>query len=248
MICIAKSRRPLVCMFDSGIGGLNLLYACRRRLPGADYYYLADNYFVPYGNLAEEEVRRRVFRFFKEISALRPDAAVVACNTVTAECIADLRAVFPFPIIGVEPAVKQAAKLGGKFLVLATEATCKSNSFLRLISAYGGEAEVYPLKGLAREIENNIFSLDAEALASGLPGGDYRSVVLGCTHYIFIAKSIQKRYSAQVFDGMAGTADHLVTILGNFDHFSKERGKIAFFCGDFAKNRAIFEKLEHNDF
>ena len=56
MICIAKSRRPLVCMFDSGIGGLNLLYACRRCLPGADYYYLADNYLVPYGNLAEEEV------------------------------------------------------------------------------------------------------------------------------------------------------------------------------------------------
>jgi len=67
--------------------------------------------------------------------------------------------------------------------------------------------------------------------------------VLGCTHYIFIRDEIEKRYRCPVFDGMAGTADHLATILGNFGHFSSERGKIRFFGGNFTKNKGVFERF-----
>ena len=245
---LSKGGRPLVCVFDSGIGGLNLLSACVRRLPQADYCYFADNYFVPYGNMAEGEVKKRVFGFFSRISALRPDAAVVACNTVTAECISALRAAYDFPILGMEPAVKQAYELGGRYLVLATKATCRSASFARLISLYGKDAKVVPLEHLAGDIEREIFSPSLSRLAEGLPKGNYRSVVLGCTHYVFIKNAIKARYGVPVFDGMAGTADHLAATLGIFDHFLTTAGKIDFFCGNFAKNRAIFEMLQQNLF
>lgn len=238
-----RGKAPLVCLFDSGIGGLNLLRACSVRMPYVNFCYFADNYNVPYGNLCEGEIRRLVFSAFSQIAALCPDAAAVACNTVTAECVRELRHVFPFPVVGVEPAVKQAFEYGGKYLVLATEATCKSAVFFKLLSKYGKGAEVHAMKSLAGDIERNIFSLDKAALASRLPQGNFSSVVLGCTHYIFIRDEIEKRYRCPVFDGMAGTADHLATILGNSGHFSSERGKIRFFGGDFTKNKAVFERF-----
>ena len=143
-----RGKAPLVCLFDSGIGGLNLLRACSVRMPYVNFCYFADNYNVPYGNLCEGEIRRLVFSAFSQIAALCPDAAAVACNTVTAECVHELRRVFPFPVVGVEPAVKQAFEYGGKYLVLATEATCKSAAFFKLLSKYGKGAEVHAMKSL----------------------------------------------------------------------------------------------------
>lgn len=241
-----RGRRPLVCLFDSGIGGLNLLDACVRRLPEVDFYYFADNFNVPYGNLGEGQIFTLVKGVFREIAACRPSAAVVACNTVTAGCISALRKTYSFPILGIEPALKQAWERGGDYLVLATRSTCASSSFASLMQRYGARATVFPCGGLAEKIERGIFSLDEKELVSRLPGGRFSSVVLGCTHYIFIEKAIQNRYGCPVFDGMSGTADHLATILGNFAHFSGDCGKIAFFCGDFIKNRAIYEKLQQN--
>lgn len=245
---ISNSRGPLVCVFDSGIGGLNLLNACVRRMPQADYCYFADNFRVPYGNLPEGEVKERVMRLFGEMAKLSPDAVAIACNTVTAECISDLRKRFAFPVIGMEPAVKQAAVAGGKFLVLATESTCRSAAFARLINRYGADAEVCPQRLLAGRIEREIFSLDAKTMADDLPAGRYKAVVLGCTHYVFIKKAVKERYRAPVFDGVLGTADHLAATLGIFDHSTKRTGKIDFICGDLAKNRAVFEMLQHNSF
>ena len=244
MECSDCGRRPLVCLFDSGIGGLNLLDACVRRLPQVDFYYFADNFNVPYGNLGEGEIYTLVKGVFREIAACRPVAAVVACNTVTAGCISSLRKTYGFPILGIEPALKQAWKRGGDYLVLATRSTCSSPAFASLMQKYGSRATVCPCGDLAERIERGIFSLDGEALVSCLPQGGYNSVVLGCTHYIFIEKAIQKRYGCPVFDGMSGTAAHLATILGNSAHFSADSGKIAFFCGDFTKNRAVFEKMQ----
>lgn len=240
-----NARRPLVCLFDSGIGGVNLLIECVRRIPQADYMYFADNYNVPYGNLEEERIYELVFSVFEKIAAVHPDAAVVACNTVTANCVRSLRAKYSFPVLGVEPAVKQACEYGGNFLVLATEATCKSAAFSALISKYGARATIYPCRNLANIIEQNIFSPDLEKIAFSLPKGNFNSVVLGCTHYIFIEKYIKKLYNCKIFDGMAGTADHLQSVLGITDHFSSQTAKISFFCGNFAKNRAVFEKFKH---
>lgn len=237
-------RRPLVCLFDSGIGGLNLLGECVRRIPCADYVYVADNFNVPYGNHPPAEISRLVFSAFEKIGGLHPDAAVVACNTVTAGFIAALRARYPFPVVGVEPALKQACAHGGRYLVLATCSTCRSKSFSSLVKRYGNSAVVAPCPSLAQEIENNIFSDDLNFLADGLPRGKFSSVVLGCTHYIFIKKAIEKKYGCPVFDGMAGTADHLAEILGISDHFCERAANIAFYGGNTAKNRAVFSKFE----
>lgn len=254
----SSEKNLTVCFFDSGIGGLNLLCECALRLENANFKYFADNYNVPYGNLSTQEITEKADAVFSEIEKTSPAAAVIACNTVTARCAAYLRKKYPFPIVGVQPAVKPAAENGGNCVVLATQATASSDSLRELIQNYGnGVTEVVPCFELATYIEKNIFSLDERKVYLMLPQIKAENVVLGCTHYTFVKDFIKRRYSCNVFDGIAGTATRLCNILGNFDHrvhFCAANGhiepdleeilsKVEFIGGDEYKNRDVFKWL-----
>lgn len=234
-------------MFDSGIGGLNLLKECRQKMPYADFIYFADNYAVPYGNKTREQILSRVVKAFDVMADIGVTAAVVACNTATAVCIDYLRERYSFPIVGIQPAIKQAASSGGRCAVLCTEATARSPSLKKLVERYGnGMVSVCPCPCLARFIEERAPEIPADEVCKLLPDIKADSVVLGCTHYVYIKKAIQNWYGVPVFDGMLGTADHLKTLSGICDHFSKNCGKISFVGGNISKNFEIFEHLMKN--
>ena len=241
-------------VFDSGIGGLNLLKCCVEKMPNAKFYYLADNFNVPYGGKSKSAIFTLVKNALDGVSGLGLSAAVIACNTATSNCINELREEYPFPIVGIQPAIKPAAKFGGKCLVLATPATVESQSFKKLLTQYGNDNfEVFPCVGLADYIEDNIFNLGESLPESLLPNVKVDSVVLGCTHYLFVKDAIQKRYNCTVFDGIAGTADHLCKILGIndhsgdnlgiFDHQHDKMSNITFIGGDFGKNARVYTHL-----
>lgn len=232
-----------VCFFDSGIGGLTLLYECAKRLPQTKLYYFADNKNVPYGDLPQDELKKKVERIFSGISALKPAAAVVACNTVTARCIKSLRADYSFPIVGIQPAVKEAVKTGGKCVVFATPATATSSSLKKLIDAYGNaQTEVVACPKFAAFVERNIFNLDEEELINLLPDVTADAVVLGCTHYIYVKKTVEKKYSCPVFTGLEGTANRLMRILGATEGGLQPPNiqNVTFVGGDEEKNRRVF--------
>lgn len=238
-----KVLNPTVCFFDSGIGGICLLYECVRKLPDVDFTYFSDNAHVPYGSLPQERLIELTDSVFTEIAKLNPKAAVVACNTVTARCIDYLRSTYPFEIIGIQPAVKPAAGVG-KCLVLATPSTADSESLQNLIGKYGlDRTEAVACYDLAQYIENNIGNMDEEYIKSILPKIRCDSVVLGCTHYIYIKDIVKNYYNCSVFDGIEGTADHLVEKLGKSDHQVPRGQKISFKGGYVDKNRNIFRSL-----
>lgn len=237
-------NNPKVCFFDSGIGGLSLLYESVRKLPRVDFIYFADNFRVPYGSLTREEMLSLVDEKFSQISSLNPAAAVVACNTVTAQCIEFLRQKYSFEIIGIQPAIKPAAAAGGKRLVLATPSTAQSEALKNLVSKYGSECtQVVACEKLAGYIEQNIENISEEEVKKLLPDTQADSVVLGCTHYVFIKNIIKKHYNCPVFDGIDGTSDRLCEKLGIFDHRQGRAQKIGFSGGDTTKNRYIFNLL-----
>lgn len=237
-------NNPLVCVFDSGIGGLNLLNECVRKLPQVDFTYIADNYRMPYGKLSHENLLAIVEEIFDKINQMNPTAAVVACNTVTAQCIDYLRKKYSFNIIGIQPAVKPAAAMGGKCLVLATELTVKSPALKQLIAAYGrGKTLSFACGDLAKYVEENIYDLSAERIECMLPNIKADSVVLGCTHYSFVKDIIKNYYDCPIFDGIDGTADRLMKILGIFDHNVPRAQKISFKWGNEDKNRRVFSML-----
>lgn len=242
-----KKSSVKICFFDSGIGGLNLFYNCSQKLYGSELYYYADNFNVPYGNLTADEITARADKIFLKIAKQNPAAAVVACNTVTAVCIGHLRAKYNFPIIGIQPAVKPAAAVGG-CTVLATPATVRSAALKELVAKFGnGRTEVVACPQLAAYIESNIFNIEENKVMAILPGIEVDCAVLGCTHYNFVKKIIAKKYGCPVYDGIDGTAARLCGILGISGHKpdedSQTPAKVAFIGGDENKNSRIFQLL-----
>lgn len=239
-----------IVFFDSGVGGLTLLREFLRRYPWAECAYFGDNENAPYGNRSEAEICRLAAGAFEKIARLSPRAAVIACNTVTADCAEALRAEYSFPIVGVEPAVRPAAAAAGqgRILILATRATLASARVRELIRKHRGNCsvETYSPAALAWEIERNIFDLGCIRLSDFLPRGEYAAVVLGCTHYIFLRDRIAGYYGCPVFDGNIGTADHLARITNICSkNVSKNHISVPKFFGNAAKlNQSVYNALD----
>ncbi len=218
-------------IFDSGIGGLTVLHACRQFLPEVAFYYLGDNGNAPYGRRPEREIAALTRNALFEFEALGTDAVVLACNTATAVCAESLRRAFGFPIVGMEPAVRPAASGHKSVLVLCTPKTAGSERLCALISRFPRcRITVCPLPKLAAAVENSLTRGEPLTLSDHLPPAyfdpstrdpDYDGVVLGCTHYIYFREEIGQFYNVPVYDGNLGTAKRLADLLsaGGGDHF-----------------------------
>ena len=225
-----------IAFFDSGIGGLTVLAECIKMLPDEVFYYYGDNAHAPYGNLSERKIKRYVFRAFKKFKKLQVSAVVLACNTATAICIENLRKKYSFPIIGAEPAVGVAAKGGGEIFVLTTRATYESARFQNLcrkIRERYPEARLRPhaCDDLAGAIEKD--EVTFENISQYLPKGNPTSVVLGCTHYIYVKEEIEKFYDCKAYNGNFGIANRLR------DALEKKRGEK---LGKIPSKNDFFEK------
>lgn len=195
-------------VFDSGVGGLSVLRALRRTLPTAQLLYVADSGFAPYGERDESFVIERSRHIAGFLRAQGAQVLVIACNTATAAAIHLLRADDPqWPVVGVEPGVKPAvaASRNGRIGVMATRGTLASEKFRRLIETHGANATIVPqpCAGLARAIEGG--DLDApqllalvETYCAPLREANVDTVVLGCTHYPFVARHIQAALGLKV--------------------------------------------------
>lgn len=238
--------KKYIAFFDSGVGGLSLLKACRDRYPQERYLYFGDNGNAPYGNRGEGEIRALTERAFEKLARYPIRAAVIACNTVTAECADGLRARYSFPIVGIEPAIKPAAAFarGGKVLVLATKATLASERVRRLIENNSSEVSVclHCPSRLAGEIEEKIFCLGDIDLSVHLPAEKFDAVVLGCTHYVLLRDAIGKALGCPVFDGVSATVDHLAQVANICSkNAEKSRKKGIFFIGSSKNiNKRVF--------
>ena len=77
-----------------------------------------------------------------------------------------------------------------------------------------------------------------------LPEVDADTVVLGCTHYVYIKKYVTARYGCPIFDGLEGTAKHLCNILGNSENNQNiPVADVKFIGGDVEKNEKVFKSL-----
>ncbi len=243
---MAGSTRAKVGVFDSGIGGLNVLCECLKAAHGVTFYYFGDNCNAPYGSKGKEEIGILVERGLHILARRRIDVAVLACNTASAVCLESMRRKFPFPIVGMEPAISPAAKKFRRILVLCTPRTAESERLRRLIARHpAAEIEVFAPKDLAWAIEKNLLEKEPLLLEDHLPRGGYDAVVLGCTHYSFFRDEIAAFYGAEVFDGGEGTAARVLALLriGRSNHSQPlvTRSTQTFEkCKNQTKNRVIF--------
>lgn len=210
------NRAAPIGVFDSGIGGLSVLKALRAQLPHESFVYFADSANQPYGEKGDAFVAARSQTIVRElVKEHQIKALVVACNTATAAAVRELRLIYPaLPLVGIEPAIKPAARLSQTrhIGVIATRGTVQSAKLARLLERHGGDATFIcrACDGLAEAIEQRsgrdnsaqIQALLEQHLAAmgtfGDAPGQMDTLVLGCTHYPLVQDLIQHAVGPQV--------------------------------------------------
>lgn len=213
-----KQFEKPIAVLDSGVGGISVLKELISLMPNENFIYVSDSLNAPYGTKTMEEVRAITFENVARLLKMGIKALVIACNTATGAAAKELRAAYPeLPIIGIEPAIKPAMqdKPNPTVVVMATPLTLHQEKFQLLMSRFTSEANIIPLPcaGLMEIIEEGCIEgkrLDdyLEHLFFQIDKKRVDCVVLGCTHYPHVKKSILKALgqNVHVFDGGAGTA------------------------------------------
>jgi glutamate racemase len=190
-------------VFDSGVGGLTVLREVRAALPRHDLVYVADTRFCPYGPRPDAEVQERSHVLTRALVAEGAEMVIVACNTATIAAIGALRAAHALPFVGVEPAVKPAARetRSGVVGVLATESALAGVRFRELVAAHAAEAGVdvveAPCPGLVSRIEAGELNGSATRAVvreawTPLAAGGADTLVLACTHFPHVRPLIEE--------------------------------------------------------
>ena len=199
----------MIGVFDSGIGGLTVARALRRKLPELALCYLGDTARTPYGNKSPETIRRyaeEAARFLLEKGA---KAVVIACNTASSLATDHLRETFPgTPIFEViTPAVDAAlvATKNGRVGVIGTRATVASGVYEQRLRAARPDIHVFsrPAPLLVALAEEGWFDAPETASIVGkyvAPIRDEKvdALILGCTHYPMLKKVIAERMGESV--------------------------------------------------
>lgn len=228
--------------FDSGVGGMTVLWRALRLLPQEDYVYFADTAHVPYGEKSKSQVRQFVFEAVEFLASKQIKALVIACNAATSAAAKELRGEFDFPILGIEPAVKPAIQRsqqkGKRVLVLSTHLTLREEKYTNLVASLddAGLVDGLALPGLVQFAEQFEFRHEVvipylqEELAP-FDVSEYGTVVLGCTHFPLFTDMLRKLFPADtdIIDGGLGTAQNLKRILTEKQLLNGGSGEIEYY-------------------
>lgn len=200
-------RRPIG-VFDSGLGGLTVLRALHRRLPGEDLVYFGDTARVPYGTKGEKTVRAFARQDAGVLVERGVKLVVVACNTASAFALDHLREVLPVPVLGViEPGVEEALRAtgGGPVGVIGTSGTIRSGRYQQEL-----QRRLPGVPIVAREcplfvplVEEGLMGHAMTAMAARdylapLKEAGVDTLILGCTHYPLLKADIGREMGPQV--------------------------------------------------
>lgn len=188
-------------IFDSGVGGLTVLKEVNKILPSENIIYLGDTARVPYGIRSPETVTRYSFECTEFLLKQDIKLLIVACNTVSAISLKEIREKVSIPVIGViEPGARAAVNStkNRRIGIIGTEATIKSSAYLKAIKALDKDIEVFGLPcplfvPLVEEgwTDGTIARLIVEKYLKDMIDRRVDTLVLGCTHYPLLKGVIQ---------------------------------------------------------
>lgn len=177
-------------LFDSGIGGLNVLSEFIKKYPNNKYYYYGDTKNLPYGNKDKEtllNLSKNIIKFFEK---KKVDLIIIACGTISSTCYKELKEISSILIYDIlNPVINYLNNNNFKnILVLGTKRTIESHLFLNNLESKVIELatpEFVPM------IEN--LKIDNSIIKNYLI--NYQEIdclVLGCTHYPSLISELKK--------------------------------------------------------
>ena len=176
-------------VFDSGIGGLNVLSELLKKYPNNQYIYLGDTLNLPYGNKSHDELLELSMNNINFLISKDVDMIIIACGTVSSNCYLELIDKYQIPIYDIiTPTINYLKTIKGRIGVIATNRTIESHIFkindnvLELATP-----EFVPI------IENNVIDDNIDLINEKINElGNINYLVLGCTHYPLIKDVIKK--------------------------------------------------------
>ncbi|PHM68387.1 glutamate racemase [Xenorhabdus sp. KJ12.1] len=257
---IKKTARPTILVFDSGVGGLSVYQEIRQLLPDLHYIYAFDNEAFPYGEKTAEVIIERVVKVVDEIQKRHPLAIVViACNTASTVSLPALRERFSFPVVGVVPAIKPAAKLTCNRVVglLATRATVNRDYTKELITRFATDCQVHAI-GSAELVELAERKLHGETIPLEELEKILKpwlrmkeppdTVILGCTHFPLLAEELSQVLpnGTRLIDSGAAIARRTAWLIKNRENLSATTENNLAYCTKIDANSESLRPVLYN--
>ncbi len=228
-------------VFDSGIGGLTVVKSLLEHQLFEEIIYFGDTARVPYGIKDKNTITRyaiEAVEFFKNFDI---DLIVVACNTVSAYALDDMREHSTCPVIGVvEAGVLATANAlldkDSNILILGTKATVNSKAYEIGLNKKGFNKLEAKATGLfVPLVEEELYSgevLDATLQYYFKELNKPDAIILGCTHFPLISKPIEDYFSNEAV--LIHSGDAIVEYLENKFEFERkyENPKLEFFASE----------------
>jgi glutamate racemase len=187
-------------IFDSGLGGLTVARALIDLLPDEDFVYFGDTGRFPYGPKPAEEVLKYSLQIADLLMERSVKMVVVACNSASAAALDALRERLDVAVVGViEPGVRAAldATRTGRVGVIGTVGTIASGAYQRAAAdlAPGITLTCAACPGFVEFVEAGDVDSDqvhvlAERLLAPALAARVDTLVLGCTHYPLLSRTI----------------------------------------------------------
>lgn len=259
-------QRPIG-VFDSGLGGLTAVRQLRRIMPAENIIYFGDSARVPYGNRSRETLLKYARQDTRFLRSFDLKAVVIACGTVSTNCLEDLQRENDIPIVGVvEPAVRAAADAtrNRRVGLVATRASVASGAFTKSLQRIAPDvqllAQACPLfvpmveEGRFRPGDTVIETIAREYLQPLLEQ-DVDTLILGCTHYPLLWDVISGVMGPKVtlIDSGAESARAVRNLLTDGDGLAQRKtGSARYYtsdrAADFQRLATLFlgEALDHD--
>ena len=190
-------------VFDSGIGGLTVVKSLLQHKLFEEIIYFGDTARVPYGVKDKNTIIRYALEAVEFFKNFEIDLIIVACNSVSAYALDEMRENSSIPVIGVVEAGILATKNSLKnknssILILGTKATINSKAYedgLKKLNYNNTLSKATSL--FVPLVEEEIFDgdiLDATLLHYFKDIKTVDAVILGCTHFPLISDAISSYF------------------------------------------------------
>jgi len=243
-----SSKSPIG-VFDSGIGGLTVAKSLFEILPNENIIYLGDTARLPYGTKSKETVTKYSIEITKFLLNKNVKMVVVACNTASSVALQYLKKLTDVPVIGViRPGAKAAVSKTNNYKigVIGTLGTVHSFAYKTQIHKIDRDINVFSkacslFVQLAEDgwTDNKIAEMVAKEYLTEFKSHDIDTLILGCTHYPILKKTISKVVGKKIhlIDSGEETAKEVKRILEYKDLLNKQKkaGRHKFFVTDFQK-------------
>ena len=228
-------------VFDSGIGGLTVVKSLLEHQLFEEIIYYGDTARVPYGIKNKNTIIRyglEAVEFFKNFEL---DLIIVACNTVSAYALTEMREVSSCPIYGVVEAGVLACgnhvdDKNSNILILGTKATIKSGTYENSLHNIGfNNLQTKATSLFVPLVEEEIY--DGAILKETFKHyfkdiSTPHAIILGCTHFPLISNQLQNYFGQET--KLIHSGDAIVEYLQSQFEFKEKfkKPKLKFFASE----------------